>query len=92
MNDDQYVHYVARAKGGLGCITVEMTAVDPAGRITLNCLGLWSDEHAKALKKTVDGIKNAGCVAGIQLAHAGRKASCTTPPENRGKPYTDERK
>jgi len=74
-------HYQSRARGGAGLVVVEATAVSPEGRITPGCLGLWSDAHASALKPIVDGIKAAGAVAGIQIGHAGRKASANLPWE-----------
>lgn len=72
-------HYESRARGGAGLVVVEATAVSPEGRITPACLGLWSDAHAAALKPIVEGIKAAGAVAGIQIGHAGRKASANVP-------------
>ncbi|GEP44728.1 NADH:flavin oxidoreductase/NADH oxidase [Brevifollis gellanilyticus] len=74
-------HYESRARGGPGLVTVEATAVSPEGRITPGCLGLWSDEHAAALRPIVQGIKAAGAVPGIQIGHAGRKASANLPWE-----------
>lgn len=74
-------HYESRARGGAGLVVVEATAVSPEGRITPGCLGLWSDAHANALKPIVEGIKNSGAIAGIQIAHAGRKASANLPWE-----------
>jgi 2,4-dienoyl-CoA reductase-like NADH-dependent reductase (Old Yellow Enzyme family) len=72
-------HYVERARGGAGLVVVEATAVSPEGRITPACLGLWSDEQAAALKPIVEGIKAGGAVPGIQIGHAGRKASANVP-------------
>jgi len=74
-------HYESRARGGAGLVVVEATAVSPEGRITPGCLGLWSDEHAIALKPIVDGIKSSGAISGIQIGHAGRKASANLPWE-----------
>ena len=74
-------HYLSRARGGAGLVVVEATAVSPEGRITPACLGLWSDAHATALQPIVDGIKAAGAVPGIQIGHAGRKASANLPWE-----------
>jgi 2,4-dienoyl-CoA reductase-like NADH-dependent reductase (Old Yellow Enzyme family) len=74
-------HYQSLARGGAGLVVVEATAVSPEGRITPGCLGLWSNEHATALKPIVDGIKSAGAVPGIQIGHAGRKASANLPWE-----------
>lgn len=72
--DWHYLHYVSRAIGGAGFIMLEMTDVEPDGRISDYDLGLWSDDQIPALKKIVDGIHAQGAKAGIQIAHAGRKA------------------
>lgn len=69
-----YLHYVSRAVGGAGFIMIEMTDVEPDGRISDYDLGLWSDDQIPALKKIVDGIHLQGAKAAIQIAHAGRKA------------------
>lgn len=78
--DWHYVHYVSRAVGGVGLIIVEMTNVEPAGRITDRCLGLWSDEQIPALRRIVDGAHAHGAKIGIQIAHAGRKAEDAPEP------------
>ena len=78
-NDWHYVHYGSRAVGGAGLVIVEATAVAPEGRITPGCLGLWSDQHIEPLARIVKFIKEQGAVAGIQIAHAGRKASADLP-------------
>jgi 2,4-dienoyl-CoA reductase-like NADH-dependent reductase (Old Yellow Enzyme family) len=72
-------HLGARAVGGAGLVMVEATAVAPEGRITLNDHGLWSDVHTEALRPIARFIKEQGAVPGIQLAHAGRKASIEVP-------------
>ncbi|PZU90170.1 MAG: NADPH dehydrogenase NamA [Chryseobacterium sp.] len=75
-NDFHFVHYGSRAQGGAGLIITEATAVEPRGRITNKCLGIWNDEQALALKKIVDFVhQNSESKIGIQLAHAGRKGS-----------------
>lgn len=75
-NDFHFVHYVTRAMGGVGLIMLEATGVTPEGRITPKCLGIWSDAHIESLKKIVNHIHNqTSSKVGIQLAHAGRKAS-----------------
>lgn len=75
-NDFHFVHYGSRAQGGAGLIILEATAVEPRGRITNKCLGIWNDEQALALKKIVDFVhENSESKIGIQLAHAGRKGS-----------------
>ena len=72
-------HYGARAAGGTGALILEATAVSPTGRISPDDLGLWDDEQCVAFRAIVSLIKEQGSVAGIQLAHAGRKA-CTAAP------------
>lgn len=78
-NDWHLVHLGSRAVGGAALIITEATAVSPEGRITLDDLGIWKDAHIKRLKNIVDFIESQNAVAGIQLAHAGRKASHTSP-------------
>ena len=69
------VHYASRAVGGTALILLEATAVVPEGRITDQDLGIWSDEHIKGLSELTAQMKQYGAVPGIQLAHAGRKAT-----------------
>lgn len=76
-NDWHFVHYVSRAVGGVGLILIEMTDVEPNGRITNNDLGLWTDEQIPAFKKIIDEVHRQGAKIGIQIAHAGRKAQDT---------------
>ena len=78
-NDWHLVHLGSRAVGGAGLVIAEATAVSPEGRITAADLGIWHDEHIPRLKRITEFITQNGSVAGIQLAHAGRKAS-TLPP------------
>ena len=80
-NDWHLVHLGSRAVGGAGLVISEATAVSPEGRISPGDLGLWNDEHIPGLKKIVSFIHTQGSIAGIQLAHAGRKASCAVPKE-----------
>jgi len=80
-NDWHLVHYTALARGGAGLVIVEATGVSSDGRITPGCLGLWSDEHIPGLAQIAVAIKQAGAVPGIQIAHAGRKASANRPWE-----------
>ncbi|MGO3518653.1 MAG: NADH:flavin oxidoreductase/NADH oxidase [Acetobacter cibinongensis] len=80
-NDWHTVHYSSLARGGSALVVVEATAVSPEGRITPACLGLWNDEQASAFAPVVEGIRKVGAVPGIQLAHAGRKASANVPWE-----------
>jgi 2,4-dienoyl-CoA reductase-like NADH-dependent reductase (Old Yellow Enzyme family) len=81
-NDWHLVHLGSRAVAGTGLIFTEATAVSPEGRITPGDLGLWKDEHIHGLRRIVDFIHLHDAIAGIQLAHAGRKASCAVPWEN----------
>lgn len=80
-NDWHHVHYTSLARGGAGLVIMEATAVSPEGRITWADAGLWNDDQAKALEPIVKAIKKWGAVPGIQLAHAGRKASANRPWE-----------
>ncbi|UHD16723.1 NADH:flavin oxidoreductase/NADH oxidase [Thiocapsa bogorovii] len=81
VNDWHLVHLAGLARGGAGLVIVEATAVSPEGRITPNCTGLWNDEQGQALAHAVEAIKAAGAVPGIQIGHAGRKASANRPWE-----------
>lgn len=74
-NDWHLVHLGSRAVAGTGLIIMEATAVVPEGRISYADMGIWKDEHIPALQRITTFIKEQGSVAGIQLAHAGRKAS-----------------
>ena len=78
-NDWHQVHYGSHAVGGAGLIIVEATAVEPRGRITPNDLGLWDDAQIEPLARIVRFLKEQGAVPGIQLGHAGRKASTHRP-------------
>jgi 2,4-dienoyl-CoA reductase-like NADH-dependent reductase (Old Yellow Enzyme family) len=80
-NDWHLVHLGSRAVGGAGLVFTEATAVSPEGRITPGDVGLWNDQHIQGLSRIVNFIHLQGAIAGIQLAHAGRKASCTVPQE-----------
>ncbi|UOQ48540.1 NADH:flavin oxidoreductase/NADH oxidase [Gracilibacillus caseinilyticus] len=79
-NDWHFAHYVSRAVGGTSLIIVEMTNVEPDGRISNNCLGLWSDAQIPAYKRIVDGVHAQGAKIAIQIAHAGRKAEDAEKP------------
>ncbi len=79
-NDWHFVHYVSRAVGGTGLIIVEMTDVEPDGRISDYDLGLWSDEHIPAFARILSEVKKYGAKIGIQIAHAGRKAEDAEVP------------
>jgi 2,4-dienoyl-CoA reductase-like NADH-dependent reductase (Old Yellow Enzyme family) len=80
-NDWHLVHLGSRAVGGAALVFSEATAVSPEGRITHHDLGIYKDEHVEFLKRITDFIKQQNSVAGIQLAHAGRKASHHRPWE-----------
>lgn len=79
-NDWHFVHYTSRAIGGTGLIIVEMTDVDPDGRISNYDLGMWSDDHVPAYKRIVDEAHKYGAKIGVQIAHAGRKAEDAEQP------------
>lgn len=78
-NEWHLVHLGSRAVGGAGLIITEATAVSPEGRISPEDLGIWKNAHLDKLRSIVSFIHKHGSVAGIQLAHAGRKASFTAP-------------
>ncbi|MFE0643703.1 NADH:flavin oxidoreductase/NADH oxidase [Streptomyces sp. NPDC058877] len=82
--DWHFAHYAARATGGAGLILVEATAVAPEGRISPADLGLWNDAQVDGLRWITGFLKEHGTVPGIQLGHAGRKASTNRPWEGRG--------
>ena len=83
-NDWHFVHLGSRAVGGAGLVFTEATAVSPEGRISPADTGIWSDEHTKAWGRIAGFVKSHGAAVGIQLAHAGRKASTKTPWEGEG--------
>ena len=70
----QFAHLSTFARGGVGLVFAEASGVDPRGRITPRCLGIWTDEQAEALRPTTEFISSMGSVPGMQIAHAGRKA------------------
>jgi NADH:flavin oxidoreductases, Old Yellow Enzyme family len=78
-NDWHLVHLGSLAAGGAGLVMVEASGVSPIGRITAWDSGFWSNEHAEAFRRIATFIHTTGAVAGIQLAHAGRKASTDVP-------------
>lgn len=83
-NDWHFVHLGSRAVGGAGLVLTEATAVLPEGRISPQDLGIWSDDHIPGLRRIVSFVHEQGSIAGIQLAHAGRKASTRRPWEGPG--------
>src|ERR1700732_2727164 len=84
-NDWHLVHLGSRAVGGAGLVLTEATAVVPEGRISSQDLGIWADEHIEPLARVVRFIHEQGSVAGMQLGHAGRKASTYAPGAGHGK-------
>lgn len=89
LNDWHLVHLGARAVGGAGLVMVEATGVEPRGRITPGDSGIWSDKHIEPLARINRFLKQHGAVPGIQLAHAGRKASTARPWEENGRSLAD---
>src|SRR5512143_1780721 len=82
--DWHLVHLGSRAVGGAGLVVFEATAVEPEGRISPADLGLWEDGQVEPLARVVRFVESQGAAAGIQLAHAGRKASTAAPWEGGG--------
>jgi 2,4-dienoyl-CoA reductase-like NADH-dependent reductase (Old Yellow Enzyme family) len=88
-NDWHLVHLGSRAVGGAAAVFVEATAVEAIGRISPGDMGIWKDQHIEPLQRIARFVKQQGAVPGIQLAHAGRKAS-TDAPWRGGKPLSIE--
>ncbi|ROO30258.1 NADH:flavin oxidoreductase/NADH oxidase [Salinisphaera orenii] len=89
--DWHFVHLGSRAVGGAGLVMIEATAVTPDGRITPDDSGIWDEAHIDSFRRIVDFMHAQGTVAGMQIAHAGRKAS-TDAPWRGGRPLgPDER-
>lgn len=89
VNDWHLVHLGARAVGGAGLVMTEATGVEPAGRITLGCAGIWNDAQAEAWARVVHFVKtHSEAAIGMQLAHAGPKGACGRPWEG-GRPLSD---
>ena len=82
-NDWHFVHLGSLARGGMGLVMTEATAVAADGRITPADTGIWNQRQLEAWVRIVGFIHGQGAQAGIQLAHAGRKASCAPPWEGR---------
>ncbi|MDT3427637.1 2,4-dienoyl-CoA reductase-like NADH-dependent reductase (Old Yellow Enzyme family) [Paenibacillus forsythiae] len=92
-NEWHHTHYVSRAVGGTGLIIIEMTDVEPDGRITDYDLGLWSDEQIPALARIVEDCHRYGAKVGVQIAHAGRKAEdAEVPVSSSPVPFNEESK
>jgi 2,4-dienoyl-CoA reductase-like NADH-dependent reductase (Old Yellow Enzyme family) len=82
--DWHFVHLGSRAVGGAAMILTEATAVSAEGRISPHDLGIWKNEHIEGLSRITQFVKQQGCIPGMQLCHAGRKASTTVPWQGRG--------
>ncbi|MFJ5282124.1 NADH:flavin oxidoreductase/NADH oxidase [Streptomyces parvulus] len=89
-NDWHFTHLAARATGGTGLIITEATAVTPEGRISSWDLGIWNDTQVDAFRRITDFLVSQGTVPGIQLAHAGRKASTERTWVDRGAPIAPD--
>ena len=83
-NDWHFVHLGSRAVGGAALVIAEASAVEARGRISPADLGIWKDEHIPPLARIAAFLRSQGAVSGIQLAHAGRKASTHVPWEKGG--------
>src|SRR5581483_4327282 len=84
-SDWHLVHLGSRAVGGAGLVIMEATAVEARGRISPQDQGIWKDEHVEFLTRIAGFIRSQGAAPGIQLAHAGRKASTRPPWEGGGR-------
>lgn len=84
-NDWHFVHLGSRAVGGAGLVLTEAAAVSPEGRISPDDLGIWKDAQIEPLARIVRFVRAQGARTGIQLAHAGRKASTPAPFKGRGR-------
>ena len=85
-NDWHLVHLGSRAVGGAGLVLTEASAVLPEGRISPDDLGIWDDGHVEFLSRIFRFIEAQGAVPGMQLAHAGRKASTSSPWKGNARP------
>jgi len=83
-NDWHFVHLASRAIGGAGLVMIEATAISPEGRISLADSGIWSNKHIPGFLRITKMLKQYGAIAGIQLVHAGRKASTAIPWQGSG--------
>ena len=81
MNEWHLNHLNTFGRGGFGLVIFEATAVEARGRITHGCTGLWNEEQLNAMIPIVANVKSTGAATCLQLAHAGRKASCQRPWE-----------
>lgn len=91
-DDWHVVHLGSRAMGGTGLVISEMTDISPEGRISSGCAGMYKPEHVAAWKRVVDFVHtHSDAKIGVQLAHAGRKASCSTPWDGGGGPLPSDK-
>jgi 2,4-dienoyl-CoA reductase-like NADH-dependent reductase (Old Yellow Enzyme family) len=92
-NDWHFTHYTSRAIGGTGLIIMEMTDVEPDGRISDYDLGIWSDDHIPSFERIIKSCQSYGAKVGIQIAHAGRKAEdADIPVSSTSIPFSDKYK
>ncbi|KAG0370950.1 NADH:flavin oxidoreductase/NADH oxidase [Gamsiella multidivaricata] len=89
MTDYHLAHLGSFAISGAGLVLAEATAVEPRGRISPADTGIWSDDHIPAIKRVVDFVHSQGSKMGIQLAHAGRKASTKVPYDSEAYPDSE---
>src|SRR5499427_778583 len=89
MQDWHFAHHARFAAGGLAAAFVEATGVTREGRITYGCTGIWEDGQIPGLKRVVETYRAFGTIPGIQLAHAGRRASAVRPWDG-AKPIEDK--
>ena len=81
VGDRHFVHYGARALGGVALIMSEVVAVTPRGRISAHDMGLWNDAQVDGVRRVTRFVHECGAAFGVQLAHAGRKSQLDTPPQ-----------
>ncbi len=90
-DDWHLVHLGSRAVGGAGLVMAEATGISPEGRITPGCTGMWNDTQAAGWRRVVDFVHgHSAAKIGLQIGHAGRKASCHVPWEHGGRPLPPE--
>lgn len=90
LTDFHFAHYINRALGGVGYIIVESTAIVPEGRITVEDLGIWSDEHIEGFKRLVDALHQYGAKVALQINHAGRKSRITPSVSSSSIPFNKD--
>ncbi len=90
LTDFHFAHYINRALGGVGYIIIESTAIVPEGRISLEDLGIWSDEHVNGFKRLVDDLHQYGAKVALQINHAGRKSRVMPNVSASAIPFSDQ--